>query len=154
MTPMEFMARLSALTPPPRSSLVRYHGVLAPNSPWRVAVVPLPPGAAEVGDGPEATATERVGEGGTREVSTKWVPIDWARLLWRVWGVDALKCPACDGRMKMIAAVTERVGIVHRRRQEALVAVFNNLALRCRGCARATRRRGADGYRGEFRIPA
>ena len=55
---------------------------------------------------------ERVGEGGTREVSTKRVRINWARLLWRVWGVDALKCPACDGRMKMIAAVTERVGIV------------------------------------------
>ena len=112
MTPMEFMARLSALTPPPRTPLVRYHGVLAPNSPWRVAVVPLPPGAAEVGDEAEATATEREGVGGRREAPTKRARIDWARLLWRVWGVDALKCPACDGRMKMIAAITERGGIV------------------------------------------
>jgi len=81
-------------------------------------------------------------------VSTKWVRIDWARLLWRVWGVDALKCPACDGRMKMIAAVTERVGIVHRRRQEALVAVFNNLALRCRGCAVTIRLRQSHEEKG------
>jgi hypothetical protein len=112
MTPMEFMARLSALVPPPRTSLVRYHGVLAPNSPWRVAVVPLPPGAAEVGDGAEVTATEREGVGGRRAAPTKRARIEWARLLWRVWGVDALKCPACDGRMTMIAAITERVGIV------------------------------------------
>ena len=40
MTPMEFMARLSALVLPPRTPLVRYHGVVAPDSPWRVAVVP------------------------------------------------------------------------------------------------------------------
>nr|MBK7070558.1 transposase [Deltaproteobacteria bacterium] len=34
MTPMEFMGRLSAVVAPPRTPLVRYHGVLAPNSPW------------------------------------------------------------------------------------------------------------------------
>ncbi|MDO9021792.1 MAG: hypothetical protein Q8S73_20090 [Deltaproteobacteria bacterium] len=67
---------------------------------------------AEVGGGAEATTTERVGEGGPREASTKRARIDRARLLCRVWGVDALRCPACDGRMKMIAAITERVGIV------------------------------------------
>ena len=38
--------------------------------------------------------------------------IEWARLLWHVWGVDALECPGCGGRMRMIAAITERVGIV------------------------------------------
>jgi hypothetical protein len=42
MEPMEFMARLAALVPPPRHPLVRYHGVFAPNSPWRAAVVPGP----------------------------------------------------------------------------------------------------------------
>ncbi|MDB4931953.1 MAG: ATP-dependent helicase HrpA [Myxococcaceae bacterium] len=38
--------------------------------------------------------------------------IEWARLLWRVWGVDALRCAGCGGRMKMIAALTEPAGIV------------------------------------------
>jgi hypothetical protein len=42
MTAMEFMARLSALTPPPRYPLVRYAGVLGPRSAWRKDVVPRP----------------------------------------------------------------------------------------------------------------
>jgi hypothetical protein len=43
MTPLEFLARASALIPPPRFPLVRYHGVLAPNSPYRSRVVPRAP---------------------------------------------------------------------------------------------------------------
>jgi hypothetical protein len=43
MTPTECLARLAALVPPPRLPLVRYHGVLGPNSPWRKDVVPAPP---------------------------------------------------------------------------------------------------------------
>jgi hypothetical protein len=42
MTPMEFMARLSAIVAPPRYPLVRYSGVLAPRSKWRRDVVPRP----------------------------------------------------------------------------------------------------------------
>jgi hypothetical protein len=42
MTPMEFMARLSAIVAPPRYPLVRYAGVLAPRSKWRRDVVPRP----------------------------------------------------------------------------------------------------------------
>jgi len=41
MTPLELLARLAALLPPPRHPLVRYHGVFAPNSPWRKSVVPV-----------------------------------------------------------------------------------------------------------------
>jgi hypothetical protein len=42
MTPVEFMARLSAIVAPPRYPLVRYAGVLAPRSKWRRDVVPRP----------------------------------------------------------------------------------------------------------------
>ncbi len=124
MTPMEFMGRLSALVPPPWTPLVRYHGVVAPNSPWRVAVVPLPPVGEErhcatvphvaLGGAPGGTpGGERKGSdaGGGGEIKQSG-RIEWARLLWRVWGIDALACPACGGRMKMIAALTERAGIV------------------------------------------
>ncbi len=127
MTPMEFMARLAALVPPPRTPLVRYHGVLAPNSPWRVAVVPPP--VADAGcpcatTAPAVSAMERpenvnargaVSESkrrGNSDAITQSGRIEWARLLWRVWGIDALACPACGGRMKMIAALIERAGIV------------------------------------------
>ena len=42
MTPVQFMARLAALVPPPRHPLVRFHGVFAPHSAWRASVVPAP----------------------------------------------------------------------------------------------------------------
>jgi len=40
MTPIAVLARLSALVPPPRYPLVRYHGVLAPHAKRRSVVVP------------------------------------------------------------------------------------------------------------------
>jgi hypothetical protein len=43
MTPLELLARLAALVPPPRYPLVRYHGVLAPHSAWRREIIPRPP---------------------------------------------------------------------------------------------------------------
>ena len=43
MTPLELLARLAALVPPPRHPLVRFHGAFAPRSSWRRHVVPKPP---------------------------------------------------------------------------------------------------------------
>jgi hypothetical protein len=40
MTPLDFMARLVALIPPPYHPILRYFGVFAPHSSWRSAVVP------------------------------------------------------------------------------------------------------------------
>ncbi|CAN5923862.1 hypothetical protein BH11MYX4_BH11MYX4_44440 [soil metagenome] len=46
MTPLETLARLAAIVPPPRYPLLRFHGVLAPRHRWRARVVPQPPSAA------------------------------------------------------------------------------------------------------------
>jgi Putative transposase len=43
MTPLEFLARLAAIVPPPRYPLLRYAGVLGPRSSWRRDVVPRAP---------------------------------------------------------------------------------------------------------------
>lgn len=43
MTPVQFLARLAALVPPPRHPLVRFYGVWAPHSQWRSRVVTAPP---------------------------------------------------------------------------------------------------------------
>jgi hypothetical protein len=43
MTPVECLARLAAMVPPPRYPLLRLHGVLAPRHRWRARVVPHPP---------------------------------------------------------------------------------------------------------------
>jgi len=42
-TPMDFMARLAILVPPPYFALTRYHGVFAARSSWRPLVIPKPP---------------------------------------------------------------------------------------------------------------
>ena len=52
MTPVECLARLCALIPPPRYPLTRFHGVLAPRAKLRRLVVPRPPA-------PRATCTPR-----------------------------------------------------------------------------------------------
>jgi putative transposase len=40
LEPLDLMARLAALVPRPRMHLTRYHGVLAPHSQYRAAVMP------------------------------------------------------------------------------------------------------------------
>ena len=44
--PLDFIARLAALVPPPRMHLTRYHGVFAPHSRLRAAVTPARRGVA------------------------------------------------------------------------------------------------------------
>jgi hypothetical protein len=46
MTPLECIARLCALVPPPRYPLTRFHGVLAPRAKLRPRIVPKLPGSA------------------------------------------------------------------------------------------------------------
>jgi len=58
MTPLELLARLAALVPPPRYPLVRYHGVLAPHAAWRREIVPRPPST------PQIALSERAAESG------------------------------------------------------------------------------------------
>lgn len=142
MTPLEFLARLAALVPPPWYPLTRYHGVLAPASRWRPHVVPRPPGpnvrpatcphgASErrgpaplsfplcqvsvrrnSPDGEEVYSPvvssshwRRVLEG---ELLARAPRIDWAQLLRRTFGVDALACPKCGGRLEVLELVTVR----------------------------------------------
>jgi hypothetical protein len=40
LDPLDFIARLAALVPPPRRHLTRYHGVLAPHSSLRALITP------------------------------------------------------------------------------------------------------------------
>jgi hypothetical protein len=40
LSPVELLARIAALLPPPRHPFLRYHGVLAPASKWRKDIVP------------------------------------------------------------------------------------------------------------------
>ena len=93
MSPLEFMQRLAALVPRPRLHLIRFHGVLAPNAKLRSAVVPAPVQSATVGEGDCTHA----------HAHSAPVRMSWARLLKRVYDIDIEHCPACGGKLKIIA---------------------------------------------------
>jgi hypothetical protein len=79
---------------------VKYAGVLAPASPWRPRIGPRP-GQAIQADADDAQESKSK-RGGYRP---------WAELLKRTFGVDALECPTCHGRMKLVAMLTEAASI-------------------------------------------
>jgi hypothetical protein len=98
MDPLSLLCRLAASVPPPKLHTVRYAGVLAPASKLRSRIVPKV--AAPAND----TATSA--EPPERRVSgSRYRP--WAELLQRCFSIDVLSCPACGGRMRLVALVTE-----------------------------------------------
>jgi hypothetical protein len=132
MTPVQLLARIAALIPPPRFPLVRFAGVLAPSSPMRAAVVALRPASSVVRAKPlnpkkkrkkktRPSAAEGVSSPtdnappppsrprsslGTGVVRPCYSRIDWASLLRRIYLEDVLACP-CGGRRRILADVTE-----------------------------------------------
>ena len=79
MTPLEFLARLSALIPPPRYPLVRYHGVLASGSKWRRDVAPKPRepnfACARAAESPAKPAPPRAARSVPRERQPRREPV-------------------------------------------------------------------------------
>ena len=92
-TPFELIERLLPLIPRPRKHTIRFHGILAPAAGYRSKVVP----ASE-------TTTTTIPPPSERPTPHR---LPWAELLRRVFLVDAIECPRCHGRMRIIAAVTE-----------------------------------------------
>jgi hypothetical protein len=94
--------------PPPRTNLIRYHGVLAPAATDRDRIVPGPStltaADGDVADGSSAGGPVRHHRG------------EWARLLARVFPFDVAHCPDCGGHMQepngsIIAAITAPASI-------------------------------------------
>ena len=109
LDPVHFLARISALVPPPRYPLTRLAGVLAPHSTWRAAVVkygrdettaPPAPAAEKRGKKKKkktdvSAAEARVPSGprtslGAAIVKPVGARIDWASLLRHVYLEDVL----------------------------------------------------------------
>jgi hypothetical protein len=111
-TPHELIEKLIPLIPRPRCHLVRYHGILGPAAKDRAKVVPTPPAphAPSVAS-TEAAGADKAGEGEFRDIDLSNLPrvsrLSWALLLKRVFMTDALTCPKCQGRMKILAAITK-----------------------------------------------
>jgi hypothetical protein len=103
MEPLEFMQRLAALVPRPRLNLIRFHGVLAPNHKLRAEVVPKQASTVT-----PSTADDEQPE--VAGINAAW-RISWARLLKRVFNIDIETCPHCQGKLKIIAAITSPAAI-------------------------------------------
>jgi hypothetical protein len=131
LTPDELLSRLATLVPPPRTHALRYHGVFAPNSKHRRRVVPAKgtsagcrslPGDAADQDGRRCAVPEPSGQG---TASFRLTPpntgadapschspapryrVPWAELLRKVFALDVLECPRCQGRLELIAFIAE-----------------------------------------------
>jgi hypothetical protein len=112
-TPMELLQRLVPLVPRPRINLLLYHGVLAPNAPWRREVVARAEPEASAGDAcPAATPPDEeataANPGRTRPKYRAW-----ADLMRRAFEADVLSCPRCGGRMTVLATI-EDPAVIHR----------------------------------------
>jgi len=108
--PLTFIERLAALVPRPRVHQHTYHGVLAPAAAYRDLIVP----ASHAGLAASGVPTAGAAEGcptPPRRPSTRRAT--WAELLKRVFAIDALECPHCRGRRKLIALISD--GPVVRR---------------------------------------
>jgi len=111
--PIDFVGKLAALVPRPRSNLVRYHGCLAPHASIRAYVVKdgrgPPPSKAEVA----AIAAARCSSSVESRAPLSCAParsrgLRWPELMQRVFAIDVLQCPSCGGRMKAIAEITDK----------------------------------------------
>jgi len=79
---------------------VKYAGVLASAHKWRARLAPeKPAGQADVAPEQGEKQAEKPKRRGARRL--------WAELLARTFAIDALRCPKCSGRMKLVAMVTD-----------------------------------------------
>jgi hypothetical protein len=99
MDPLSLLCRLATSVPPPRFHTVKYAGVLAPASAWRARIRPQPPS-----EPPQPTEPSDEDPAPKRTAGTYR---GWAELLKGTFDEDVLECPHCQGRMKLVALVTE-----------------------------------------------
>ncbi|MGH7249981.1 MAG: transposase, partial [Minisyncoccia bacterium] len=90
LTPFELLERLTAIIPPPRKNLIRYHGCFGPNSKIRGHVV-------------KSASIDKQEPKGNRIAR-----INFARLMARIFGEDVLACPKCQGKLKVISFIIDK----------------------------------------------
>ncbi|MDB4035787.1 transposase [Pseudomonadales bacterium] len=103
-SPLDFLSKLAALVPRPRSNLVRYHGVFAPNAKIRKLIVPKHNKTTvkkAKGKRDDETPDEAASE------NELVAPLTWAQRLKRVFNGDITVCPMCSGKLRIIAEITD-----------------------------------------------
>ena len=103
--PVDFIAKLAALVPPPRAHLTRFHGIFAPNAKLRAQLTPSVRGKSATADANADTSDDH------RTPDEKRRSMTWAQRLKRVFGIDVETCVHCGGRVKIVASVEEPTAI-------------------------------------------
>ncbi len=111
LSPLEFLAALSRLIPPPRVHRHHYHGVLAPHARLREYVVSV---GRHHGEEPTDTAMPQAAASQVEDTACH--PPDspqrtaarsrWADLLARIYEVFPLRCPGCGAQTRILAFLT------------------------------------------------
>jgi hypothetical protein len=96
--PLDFISKLAAFIPAPRVNLTRFHGVFAPNSHYRAAIV------NRSSDGKPLTKT-------TPTAAEKRGAMTWAERLKRVFNIDMKSCEACGGVVNVVSCIEDPVVI-------------------------------------------
>ena len=104
--PIEFIAKLAALVPPPRAHLTRFHGVFAPNATLRAQLTPSGRGKRPAID---AESTEASTDQCTPDERRR--AMSWAQRLKRVFGIDVTTCIHCGGAVRIVASIEEPAAI-------------------------------------------
>ena len=114
LEPLDFMARLAALVPPPRMHLTRYHGVFAPHSKLRAVITPVhrgtgasrrPGTAADSGKPPTPKHVAMP----TQRASGRLNPrIGSSKSLRKLWSFKQRACSEDAGRIPPLAIATVR----------------------------------------------
>jgi len=86
--PVAFIGALARHIPPPNKHQVRYYGAAHRDFRAEIGDGWVPPGVTTSAEGPEEGRAS------------------WAKLIWRVYGVDPLICPKCGKRMRIISIIT------------------------------------------------
>ena len=109
--PLDFVSKLVALIPPPRTHRITYSGVFAPRSKLRARIAPKVPRQRTKRDDRdicEVSHNRRLG---------------WAKLMARVFAIDVLECPRCGApEMQHIATIMDRAALMKLLRSVGLPA--------------------------------
>lgn len=106
-TKEEFLEKLSALIPQPRSHLVKWSGIFSPNSPIRPLIV-LNPKVKKGFQFKDETENPKVKNP------------TWSKMLAKVFKIDVTICDHCHGKLRLKAAVNDQESIVRYLKHQGI----------------------------------
>jgi len=104
--PVDFIAKLAALVPPPRAHLTRFHGVFAPNAKLRAQLTP-----SGRGKRPPTDEASTGANSDHRSPDEKRRSMTWVQRLKRVFNIDVSTCGHCGGTLRIVASIEEPTAI-------------------------------------------